>query len=338
MTLEDRITALAALGSHVRNNQEHWASLQAAAFNENQWFTIDNTSKSLRAIADQYLDERRLRSWVANYDIQADHRRRVGLVLAGNIPLVGWHDVLCTFVAGHTAVLKLSSKDRVLITGLIDALQSIDNQSISYFEIHDQLKDFDAVIATGGETAATHFEHYFGRYPNVIRGNRSSVAVLSGDESNEDLELIGQDVFTYFGMGCRSVSKLYVPRGYDFDRFFKAIIPFGSVIEHSKYKNNYDYSNAIYLLGQTPFLTNNFLILMESPDLSSRISCLHYEYYDDQMELDKLLSEQIDEIQCISTTLQLPSVHTVSFGECQRPGLRDYADGIDTMSFLTTQI
>lgn len=261
--------------------------------------------------------------------------KRIGLVLAGNIPLVGWHDVLCTFVAGHKSVIKYSSKDNVSIPALIDRLIAIHPESASYFESVESLKDIDAVIATGGDTAATHFKHYFAKYPHIIRKNRNSVAVLSGEENTQDLMLVISDIMGYFGLGCRSVSKIYLPHGWPLDLLFEASLKHADNIHHSKYKNNYDYNHAMYLLSQQDFVTNDFLIMIEDQALASRIACLHYQRYGDLQEVISDLQRHEDELQCVSSKIKLEGIKTVPLGQCQQPGLEDYADNIDIMHFLT---
>ena len=334
--LEDRIEVLLHLKDLILPSiKSPIKALIDEAYIKNPWFTPESSTKALNAIAEEYLDKNKLLEWLASYDIREPEQKRVGLVLAGNIPLVGFHDVLVTFLTGHKALLKCSSKDDVFIPGLVEIMTEIDGRVSSCFEKIDRLKNFDAVIATGGETAAVHFKYYFRDYPHIIRKNRHGVAVLSGNENRQELMGLGHDIFDYFGLGCRSVSKIYVPGRYSFDGLFEAFSDFKSIIDHHKYKNNYDYNNAIYLMGQEAFLTNDFIILKEDKSLGSRIACLHYEYYDDFAQLEGMLFELSGDIQCISTSMDLKNRDTVPLGKCQIPALSDFADGVDTINFLT---
>ena len=270
LNLNQRIQALHSLGEVLNERLiQDKDFIIARAIAENGWFTEASITKAIGAVTDSFLDRNILENWTNRYHLEPEKRQTVGLILAGNIPLVGIHDILSVFVSGHRSLMKFSSKDKVLIPYMISILNEIDPRTTDYFQESEQLKGMDAVIATGGETASTHFAYYFSKYPSIIRGNRSSCAVLTGEESQDDLEALGADIFDYFGLGCRSVSKLYLPRDYNTDQIFEAIVGYGDVIDHNKYKNNFDYSYSIYLLGQTPFLTNNFVILREDEALSS---------------------------------------------------------------------
>ena len=336
MTTSERIEALDQLGTLIQDEVEGaFEPVIAQSIAENPWFTPQSVRAALLTISDHYLSLDALKKWVSDYEIKDDRQKRVGLVLAGNIPMVGLHDIICTFVAGHHLVIKYSSKDKVLLQFLIQQLHEIDARSKAYFTAVERVKDIDAVIATGGSTAATHFHYYFSKYPNLIRKNRSSVAILTGEESRADLARLGEDIFRYFGLGCRNVSKLFVPKGYKFDTFYESIIDYQYVIDHNKYKNNYDYSHAIYLLGQHQFLTNNFLIVREDPTLSSRISCIHYEQYEDIDEVVSNLKEIEENLQCVASLSPISGLPHTSIGNCQSPALSDYADRVDTMAFLT---
>jgi hypothetical protein len=261
--------------------------------------------------------------------------KKIGLVLAGNIPGVGFHDVLTTFVAGHQAMVKYSEKDQYLIPYMIDFMLQEDPRSAAYFMAVPRLKDFDAVIATGSNNSAMYFEQYFSKYPNIIRKNRNSIAILDGTETEEDLLALGADVFAYFGLGCRSVAKLYVPKGYDFSPFLGLMdIHYKELMSHNKYNNNYDYNRSIYLLNNVPHLANDCLMLLEHESLLSRISSVHYEYYDNAEDLQEKLDGVVEQIQCIATKMNLPKSNTVALGQAQHPTLNDYADGIDTLQFL----
>jgi len=335
LTYQERISSLIQLGTYLSEHTSLVDELAKSAHQHNQWFTPENVKKSIKAICTQFLEEEKITQWASSYSVEEGDMKTIGLVLAGNIPLVGWHDVMCCFMAGHKSIIKYSSKDELLIPALIKILGDINEGSKKYFEKVEFLKGMDAVIATGGDTASTHFNYYFSKYPHIIRKNRSSCAVLTGDETKEELEGLSNDIFEYFGLGCRSVSKIYFPVGYDHHTFFEACMNNAEVINHNKYKNNFDYTNALYLIGQFEFLTNNFVILREASELSSRISCVHAGYYTDIKELEKALVGLQDQVQCVSTKVSFNNVETTPLGQCQRPGLADYADGVDTMKFLT---
>jgi len=259
--------------------------------------------------------------------------RSIGLILAGNIPIVGFHDILCVLASGHKALIKLSSHDQKFIPYLLNKLIEIEpgfELQISYI---DRLKDFDAVIATGSNNTSRYFDYYFSKVPHIIRKNRNSVAILNGEESKEDLEALGHDIFDYFGLGCRNVSKLYVPKDYDFKEFFESIEEFKSVADHHKYNNNYDYNKSIFLVNLDKHFDNGFLLLKEDSRFVSPLAVLYYKEYQTIEQLGSELIKNEDLIQCIVSNSKLP-LSTVAFGQSQCPGLMDYADGVDTMKFL----
>ncbi len=342
MELEKRIDLLDRLSRYIIDELEgELQPLISKSIIENPWYTPDSVSHALRSVSSNYLAREKIQKWIESCDSELseslDHPlKRVGLVLAGNIPMVGLHDILSVFVSGHHAVIKYSHKDKVLIPHLLGKLAEWDDEAGSSFTKVERLSEIDAVIATGGNTAATHFKAYFGKYPHIIRKNRSSVAVLHGDETKEELNELGGDIFTYFGLGCRNVSKVYAPEGYVWDEFYESIYDFSFVGDHHKYKNNYDYTHAIYLLGQHPFLTNNFLILREEKSMTSRISCVHYESYDDLAKVDADLVDKKEDIQCIASNKAIGTHDVLRLGTCQNPELWDYADGVDTLAFLSS--
>jgi len=335
--LKDRIAVLQELGDALVDLQgDRINAVIQQAYLKNTWFTVDSIRKSLSAIRDQLLNPQLISSWISQYQINdSPTNTTIGIVMAGNIPLVGFHDLLCSFICGHKTMIKLSSKDEVLLPVIIAMMVSIDERCAALFEQVDRLKGYDAVIATGGDTAAVHFEYYFRDYPHIIRKNRSSIAILDGTESPEELQSLGNDIFDYFGLGCRSVSKVYLPRGYELNKLFESLYSFKDVIHHNKYKNNYDYNNATMILTNQEFLTNDFLILKEDESLGSRIATLHYEFYDDREQLIESLYSRKDELQCISARDIIDNDLYVPLGQCQCPGLSDYADHVDTIEFLT---
>ena len=303
-----------------------------AAHIHNAWFTLANIHSAFRNWGD-VLRRETMVNWLSAYPTPEWNNQTVGLVLAGNLPLVGFHDVICVLLSGHQAVIKLSSKDKVLIPALIDILQSKfpDIKERVRF-VSDQLGSVDKVIATGSNNSSRYFSYYFKDIPHIIRKNRNSVAVLTGDETEEQLAGLADDVCLHFGLGCRSVSKIWVPKGYDFDILFDALYKHKDIINHNGYANNYDYNKAIFLMNQEPLLDNGFLILREDNRISSPIACLYYSYYDDRLEVEQTIADNRENIQCIVSSADENS--RVLFGEAQYPQLHDYADNIDTMELL----
>ncbi len=337
MTLAERLTALVALGHYIQQDTPEREQALRQTYQHNKWLTPENSLLALERIAQAFLQRQALAAWAANYPIkeQTTVNKRVGLVLAGNIPAVGFHDVLCCFVAGHKALLKLSDKDKFLIPYLLEGLMQLDERAAAYFEPVLTLKNFDAVIATGSNNSALYFTQYFSKYPHIIRRNRNAVAVLTGAEKETEFLKLGEDIFTYFGLGCRSVSKLYVPEGYDFIPLLRTLDHYKNLHEHNKYRNNYDYNRSIYYINDQSHLLNDCLMLLEDDSLLSRISSLHYSHYKNQTALQQELSERADEIQCVVSQTPIEGVKVVPFGESQLPRLDDYADGVDTMAFLS---
>lgn len=292
----------------------------------NGWFTPENVNFSLLNIASM-INAKDLEVFASKLRMDGD--KRVAVICAGNIPLVGFHDVLCVLLSGHILLLKLSEDDKFLLPFLLRLLVHYEagfEQKIRFVE--GQLRDFDAVIATGSNNTAKHFDYYFSKYPRIVRKNRTSLAVLDGNENKEELQELGKDIFTYFGLGCRNVSKLLVPEEYDFSAFFEAILPFGGVVDNNKYGNNYDYHRSIFLLESIPFLDNNFLILRQSDELFSPISVLHYQTFAGKSEQLDYIRTQQDHLQCVVGKGFVP------FGCSQRPVISDFADGVDTLDFL----
>lgn len=331
---------LAELGDYLRKPADDaLEALIGRAYLENRWFTPDNIRTALRAIAHNLLDARTLKPWAEQGVVSnANHpEKTIGLVMAGNIPLVGFHDWLCVFVSGQRACIKLSEKDRLLLPFLVKKLGDWAFESWEYTEFvsdTDRLGGFDAVIATGSNNTARYFEQYFAAYPHLIRRNRNSVAVLDGYESLEDLQALGKDIFTYFGLGCRNVSKLYLPKAYDFEPLLEALHEYRDIVLHDKYKNNFDYNFTLYIMNSIPFRNNGCLLLREEPSLHSRIASVHYELYDNLSGLEAELQRRQAEIQCIVGNPALQTVPVIPFGKSQEPGLDDYADGVDVMAFL----
>ncbi|HEY3403440.1 MAG TPA: acyl-CoA reductase [Ohtaekwangia sp.] len=332
MTRNERVKAFASLGNYLTTlSPSEFQSIAAAARAQNPWFTEENVRLAWDGVIN-FLQHEKLLNWLNEYaDINLP--KKVALVLAGNIPMVGFHDTLCVLLSGHSALIKSSSKDTYLVKIVLDKLIEIEPQFSSAILFMDQLKGFDAVIATGSDNSARYFDYYFGKYPNIIRKNRSSVAIIDGTETRDDLKALGEDVFSYFGLGCRNVSKLFVPASYTFDTLFESWAPFQNVIHHHKYCNNYDYQKSILLVNKSPFLDNGFVMLQESKKLVSPISVVYYSYYANADDLNDQIQQSLEKIQCI-VGKRKPA--TIAFGKSQCPEPWDYADQIDTLRFLST--
>ena len=334
LNLEQRIDVLVKLGERLKDESALPKSLLRRIKAHNPWFIPENVKSAVSGIVEQYLNKNRLEEWLAAYTIKDAQPKKVGLILAGNIPLVGIHDVLAVFIAGHYSHIKLSDKDNILLPIIIDEIVKISKEAQSYFVVVERLSDFDAVIATGSNTSQKYFEKYFGKVPNIIRANRNGVAIIYKDSAPEDIAKLGKDIFSYFGLGCRNVSKLYLEEGVDLKQFYEPIDKYYDIINHHKYKNNYDYTNALYLMNKEEYFTNNFLILRPNTSLSSRISAVHFERFSTVASLSEELESRRGEIQCIVSDRELGGSRIVNFGMSQSPGLSDYADDVDTMEFL----
>jgi len=310
----------------------------SSAKHHNGWFTEENVLFALEGWS-QLLTEEKLALWLNPYNIDANQPKTVAIIMAGNIPLVGFHDFLSVLITGNAVIGKLSSNDKALLPLISKYLISIEptlKERIHFTE--GKLENFDAVIATGSNNTARYFEHYFAKKPHIIRRNRNSVAVLTGKETSEELTALGEDIFRYYGLGCRSVSKLFVPENYDFDQFFKAIYKYKDIIQQAKYANNYDYNKAVYLMSEFKILENGFLMLKEDENYASPIASVFYERYISLELLKEKLKNEDEKIQCV--VAKDFSKNEILAGQTQRPQLNDYADGIDTVDFLlkTSQI
>lgn len=331
------VQAFVKLGGYLQdfceNGNPELQEQLSRAEQQNSWFTQDNLLFCLQHWATQ-LTADNLNNWLEPYDISPNNdSKNIGVVMAGNIPLVGFHDFFCVLCAGHKIQAKLSSNDTILLpyltTKLIEFEPSLRNQ-IQF--VDRKMEGFDAVIATGSNNTSRYFEYYFGKKPNIIRKNRNAIAVLTGNETTEELFALGNDIFRYFGLGCRNVSKLYVPEDYDFDVFFTAIFDHKDIVNQHKYANNYDYNKAVYLMSEFKILDNGFLILKEDESFASPIASLFFERYSDLDALKLNVEEKQDEIQCIVS--KDFDTNEIPFGQTQLPNLKDYADGVDTMDFL----
>lgn len=333
MIMDERINVFVRLGRFLNAlKEEEFQSLAERVKIENPWFTGENLRMAVSAIGN-FLEEKKITVWLSSYTSPERNSKRIALIMAGNIPLVGFHDLLCVLINGDAALIKLSSKDTVGIKWLTDKIIEFDARFSNKIIYVDRLKDFDAVIATGSDNSARYFEYYFGKYPHIIRKNRTSVAILEGTETEKEMTQLGTDVFSYFGLGCRNVSKLLVPSGYKFDALFRSWEPFKNAIHHHKYGNNYDYQKSILLVTQTPFLDNGFIMIQESQRWVSPIAVVYFEYYNRREEVDTKLYALRDKLQCI---VGKAAPATINFGQTQCPDLGDYADQVDTMKFLNS--
>lgn len=349
MLQKDKINAFIELGKflsqfregksekidHVKLNDlyfDRFIDLIELSQSHNGWFTPEQVYFSINSWAEA-LTEENLNKWLSAYDFSETEVKTVGLILAGNIPLVGFHDFLSVLVSGHKVLVKTSSNDQHLLPFLANYLKEVEPEFKNYIEFTEgKLEKFDAVIATGSNNTARYFEYYFKDKPSIIRKNRNSVAVLNGNETKEDLTNLGEDIFRYFGLGCRNVSKLFVPKGYDFKNFFEAIFVYQDIIKYEKYANNYDYNKAVFLMSLFQLLDNGFITIKEDASYASPISSVFYEFYDDIKEVESRLQNDTDSIQCIVSNGLIQN--SISFGQTQKPKLWDYADNIDTLDFL----
>ncbi|WP_378188208.1 acyl-CoA reductase [Aquimarina sp. W85] len=348
MTKDDRIAAFSQLGQFlnqfsnptpIRNdaikfNDSFFDKMKVTIeqmVHHNGWFTLDNVTFSINQWSN-LLTEDQLNNWLQTYTLPETVSKKVGIIMAGNIPLVGFHDFLSVLITGNTAIVKLSSHDNLLVPLISEYLIAIApkfKEQILFS--NEKLTGFEAIIATGSDNTARYFEHYFGNVPNIIRKNRNSVAILTGTETEAELQVLGEDIFTYFGLGCRSVSKILVPNQYNFDSFFKAIYAYNDIVNNAKYANNYDYNKAVYLMSEYKLLDNGFLMLKEDTRYSSPIATIFYETYEDKNNLKTMIAKDRHLLQCIVGNHEEA---TIPFGKTQHPKLTDYADGKDIIEFL----
>lgn len=330
MTLSARLEAFEKLGHYLHAIDEvEFDEIIDKVRNENPWFTPGSVKIAFQGLQ-HYLNREKLEQWASDYNPDPSVIKQVAVIMPGNIPFAGFHDFLTVLISGHAIVIKLSSKDSVLLTFISGKLIEIEPRFESLITIAVQLKNFDAVIATGSDNSARYFNYYFGKYPHIIRKNRTSCAVLSGSETQEDLHLLGRDVFTYFGLGCRNVSKIFIPQTFDLVQLITAWQMYADIMDHYKYHNNYDYQKSILLVNKIPFYDSGFVILHENEKLVSPISVVYYERYETPEDLAAKLEAVSDKIQCIVGK----ESHFIPFGQAQVPELWDYADQVDTLQFL----
>lgn len=328
MNLKNRIELLQKLRAYITENSDDWQVIKSRATAQNAWFTPEFIELALGNICSHLLDMKDIIPWTDHYHLDDNiGGKNVGLVMAGNIPLVGFHDFLCVFVSGHKQTIKLSGKDDVLLKHLVEKLQEWEPTCGQQIVFAEMLKGCDAYIATGSNNSARYFEQYFSKYPHIIRRNRTSAAIITGSETAEELDKLADDVHLYFGLGCRNVTKIFVPEQYDFVPLLEAFRKYSHFADHNKYKNNYDYQLSLALLNNQFYMTNGSILLIENDSIFSPISQLHYSFYKNMADIKTALAGNND-IQCVV------SKEDLAFGMAQQPGLFDYADGVDTMGFL----
>ena len=342
MNINERTELISEIGGFLKNyldekydnkkddNLIEFEKVIKKAQSNNSWFTDENIKINLTYWSKKLI-KTNLNQWLSKYNLNDTSRKNIAIIMAGNIPLVGFHDFICVFLAGHNSIIKLSSNDKYLIPFLLN-LVKFPSDRVVYLD--GMLKDYDAVIATGSDNTSRYFEYYFKNKQSIIRKNRNSIAILDGNETDEELKSLSHDILTYFGLGCRSVSKLYVPKGYNFDSFFNSIFAYKDLINNHKYANNYDYNKAIYLMSEYKFLDNGFFMIKEGNEMHSPISTINYEYYDNISHLSEKIKQQEENIQCVVSNIKFEG--RIDFGETQNPSLNQYADNIDVMNFLLT--
>ncbi|MBM3432697.1 MAG: acyl-CoA reductase [Bacteroidetes bacterium] len=331
MNLTERIELASRLGDYMGSDEPQWVEAQQRAYACNPWFIPEFVKCSVNHICQFYLHPEKLWAWTSSESIppSLSAPQTVGLVMASNLPLVGFYDWLCCWVVGHQARIKLSGQDSCLFEHLVQQLVRWEARVAPYIQLVERLSGSDAYIATGGNNTSRYFDYYFGLYPHIIRKSRSSAALLTGHETPDELTRLSADMYTYFGRGCRSITHLLVPRGYDFTPLLQAGTSFSFLQEHHKFKNNYDYQLALCLLNKEYYMTNGICLLVERPSLHAPIGVVQYQYYDQVEEAEGWLSEQSEQIQC-----RVGGANGLSFGQTQLPTLTDYADGANTIQFL----
>jgi hypothetical protein len=333
MNHSERLAAFVALGHRLTAlSPDEITTLASRARNQNAWFDAPNVTAAVRGIA-HLLAEEPLRRWAARYPPEPTTVHQIGVVMAGNIPMVGFHDLLCVLLSGHVLLAKLSADDTVLMLWIMEELTQLEPRFMESIKVLPRLNAADAFIATGSDNTARYFEYYFGKRPHLIRRNRTSVAVLTGQETSSELALLGPDIFQYYGLGCRNVSKLYVPEGYDFVPLLDALQVGAGVLNHHKYNNNYDYNKSIMLVNAVPHYDTGFLLLTRSQALVSPISVIHYGEYTSEIDLVDQLTDVAAQTQCV-VSAGARFAGSLPFGQAQAPGVAEYADRVDTMEFL----
>ena len=335
MNLEKRIDLLAELGDYCLSNAPALEAAKYKAYTENGWFIPEFIDLAIQQIASQYLQKDKLTAWAKKYDLPAtvNAPKTIGLIMAGNIPLVGFHDLLTIFISGHRQLIKTSTRDNTLIHHLVEWIIAKNPEATGYIAFAERLNGCDAYIATGSNNSGRYFDYYFAKYPHIIRRNRTSVALLTGNKTPAELGALADDVNQYFGLGCRNVTQIYVPENYDFLPLLNAFNKYQHLSDLQKYKNNFDYQLTLLILNKKFYMTNGAggvngtILLTENESPYSPISVLNYQYYKPG-QIPPALTQNNEAIQCIVGQTGIP------FGNAQQPSLEDYADGVDTLQFL----
>ncbi len=344
MNIDKRIESLDKLGKLLRDytnssdnyNNAIYDELNKAinkSFHLNGWFTKESILIAIENVS-KWLTKENLNHWISNYKLKNTESKRVCVIMAGNIPLVGFHDFLSVLITGNIFIGKISSKDSILLPAIANLLIEIDSDFKNLILFTEgKLPEFDSIIATGSNNSTRYFEYYFSKYQHIIRHDRSSIAVITGDESKSELEELGKDIFLYYGLGCRNVSKIYFPKNYDFSVFFNAIEKYSDIFQHKKYMNNYTYYKAIYSMNLIKFYDNGFVLLTENAEIKTPVAVLNFEYYDNISDINSFIDLNNDKLQCIASNNSKVK-NSIKFGEAQSPKLNDYADNVDTIDFL----
>lgn len=329
MTQKEIINTFISLADDIKNNinNEEYQNIINKAEQKNPWFIKQNIEIALKNIT-LWFEKTTINEFVKQYTFN-ENQKTVAIISAGNIPMVAFHDIFCVLVSGNKPLVKLSSNDDVMIPFIIKRMQAINDKIDVMFV--DKIKDFDAVIATGSNNTARYFEQYFAKYPHIIRKNRSSVAVIQKDDKINELK---DDLLLYYGMGCRNVSTLFIPQDYDINCLVNELQQLENMLDNNKYKNNYDYNKAIFIMNNIPYIDAKSVLLRENNDLYSPISVINYTYYKDINQLYSYLKSKKEELQCVVSSKKDDQLPIVEIGQAQKPRINDYADGVDTMKFL----
>lgn len=334
MNIEKKINSLYRLGKEIQKIIYNQDEIIHQACKQNPWFVPEFVIKALDGIS-YMLEEEKLKEWISNYELYSNSKKNIGIIMAGNIPLVGFHDLVTVLLSSHRAIIKLSHNDDVLIPYLVNILRSIDPEIGDDITFVDSLDKVDAVIATGSDNTARHFKYKYKNIPYVIRKNRTSCCIIDGQEQVQDLTYLGDDIFSYFGLGCRNISKIYIPDNYDIENLIINFNNYSWILKNTKYNNNYRYLLSKYSLENRSFINADYFILMESQDIVSPIACVYYEQYKDLKNLQLILELNKSKIQCI-VSRDAWFAGSIPFGKAQLPEPWDYADNVDTMTFLAS--
>ncbi len=324
------------LGLRLRQKSDVMELAKLRSMQQNLWFTAQHIDYALNAIIEQYLNKDKLAQWLSKYELDKRNKSgsNIGIICAGNIPMVGFHDLLCTITAGHVALVKLSHKDQFLLPGIVELLKAIDPRIEDQIKFVDKLQDYDAVIATGSNNSLRYFKSYFEHVPHIFRHNRTSVGVIHPEDTDETLIGMASDIFIHFGMGCRNISKFFIPKQFKLDRLFEATLDYSNYILHSKYHNNFIYHTALFQMNKVKYHTNHLIILLETEEWHSPLSVLYYETYQDISEIKSKIAERHDDIQAVYSGNAIDQLEIIEPGKGQQPELAEYADHIDTMDWL----